>query len=166
MALAPCFIPSSDSYVEELTIETYSLLAGIFEVLDIESLMGPNWNEQRQDLCNVFGNDSLYCAALKEIKVGPIAGGSIEGYSEIGVQQLQHLGQLALTGRFQYFQETFLVDQLFGVSAPIVDVSKIKEPPIKFIYIDGDQTCPFEKQRPFMEQIPAWSGFTTTLFNR
>ena len=66
----------------------YGLLAGIFELKDIESLFGPNWGYQKQELCNVIGNDSPYCDYFKSFEVGPIAGGDIHGHSEIGVQQM------------------------------------------------------------------------------
>ena len=64
------------------------MIAGTFELLDIESILGPHWDEQLKDLCGVLGNDTEYCTFLKEIDVGVIApegSGSIEGYSEIGV---------------------------------------------------------------------------------
>lgn len=132
-ALAPCFIPGSNDFVKDLTPELYASLAGVFEILDIESLFGPNWLEQRQDMCNVLENDSEACAFLKSIPYGPVAGGElyvygsdIYGYSEIGVQQLQHLGQVAMTGRFQYYQEAYLLEtELFGIRGKVVDVSRI-----------------------------------------
>ena len=63
----------------------------MFELLDIESLFGPHWDKQVTDICNVLGNDTDECKLFKDVPVGPIAGGIVEGYSEIGVQQLLHL---------------------------------------------------------------------------
>ena len=125
------------------------------ELVDIESLFGPNWAEQRKDLCNFLGNDSDSCTKLKEIPLGPIAGGDIRGYSEIGVQQLMHIAQLVLTNRFQTYQDTFLIEKLFGVKGKIIDVGRIDEPPVKFLYIDGDLTCPVSVQKEYAEKIPA-----------
>ena len=75
----------------------------MMEVIDIESLFGPNWDENLHDLCNLLSHESPECAVLKSIKVGPIAGGEIDGCSEISAQQLEHLGQVAMTKRFQYY---------------------------------------------------------------
>ena len=63
----------------------YAYIAGILELMDIESMFGPNWDSQMRRLCAVVGFDSEYCDFFKNFPVGPIAGGDIYGYSEIGV---------------------------------------------------------------------------------
>ena len=155
VALSPCFIPGSKNYVENLTSEVYTTLSGIFTMLDIESMFGPNWPSQLNGLCAVLGKDSEECIMLKNIPVGPLAGGDIRGYSEIGAQQLKHLGQLAMTGRFQYYQEAFVIERAFGIKGKLIHVDRIDEPPIKFLYIDGDDTCPIDVQKPYAESIPS-----------
>ena len=45
VALAPCFIPDTDTYIPDFTKEAYATLSGGFELLDIESLFGPNWDK-------------------------------------------------------------------------------------------------------------------------
>ena len=92
VALSPCFIPGSDGYVKNFNYDFYAYFFGILEVLDIESLFGPNWDKQVNDLCNFLGQESEDCAAIKSLPLGPIAGGDIYGYSEVGVQELMHLG--------------------------------------------------------------------------
>mmetsp|Transcript_10556 Transcript_10556/g.14235 ORF Transcript_10556/g.14235 Transcript_10556/m.14235 type:complete len:100 (+) Transcript_10556:708-1007(+) len=98
----------------------------MMEMLDIESLFGPKWPKQVGDLCILLGPESEGCAFVKSIPVGPLAGGDITGYSEIGMQQLEHLAQIAITGRFQRYEELFLMHQLFGIRAKVVDVSRIE----------------------------------------
>lgn len=44
-ALSPCIIPGSENFVQGLTPELYAELSGVFELLDIESLFGPDWEE-------------------------------------------------------------------------------------------------------------------------
>ena len=100
VALSPCFIPSSVSAVKENTNDMYAALKSVVELVGIESLFGPKWAEQLKDLCNLLGDDSNPCTNFKEVPVGPIAGGDITGYSEVGVQQLMHLAQLVNTMRF------------------------------------------------------------------
>ena len=101
------------------------------------------------------------CVNLKSIPAGPIAGGEIGGYSEIGVKQLDHLTQVAMTGQFQQFQTSFRWDRTFGIKGKLVDVRRIDEPPIKFLYIDGDKTCPVDLQRPLAETIPSTKSHHT-----
>mgnify|MGYP001375606977 CR=1 FL=1 len=103
VALAPCIIPSINNYVAEREIskEMYAFIAGIFELLDIESLFGPNWSKQLKDLCNILGGEgTAFCTYFGEVPVGPIAGGDIMGYSEISVQQVQHIAQIVLEQKF------------------------------------------------------------------
>ena len=51
-----------------------------------------------------------------------------------------------MTGRFQYYQEAYLLEtELFGIRGKVVDVRRITEPPINYIYIEGDTVCPVEK---------------------
>ena len=75
MALSPCFIPGSDDYVKDLTPELYAQISAICEIMGIESLFGPDWEEQKQKMCNLLQNDSEWCEYLESIPVGPIAGG-------------------------------------------------------------------------------------------
>ncbi len=86
VALAPCFVPNSLNYIPDFNKTTYAAIAGLLEVLDIESLFGPHWDEQVERLCDVLGRSSEMCVFIREIPVGVIAGGEIDGYSEIGVQ--------------------------------------------------------------------------------
>ena len=86
VALAPCFVPNSLNYIPDFNKTTYAAIAGLLEVLDIESLFGPHWDEQVERLCDVLGRSSEMCTFIRERPVGVIAGGEIDGYSEIGVQ--------------------------------------------------------------------------------
>ena len=64
----------------------YGALSGIFELLDIESLFGPNWSKQVEDICAVLGEGDMHaCTMIREFPVGVIAGGDIYGASEVGV---------------------------------------------------------------------------------
>ena len=160
VALAPCFIPEVTLYFPELTKELLATFSGVFELLDIESLFGPNWEKQKEDMCAVLGNDSEPCAIIKDIEPGVIAGGTIYGPSEIGVQQLEHLAQVALENRFQYYEENFFLNDLFGIKGKLVKVENIKEPPFKFLYLEEDITCPYDKQREYARKIPAFYSET------
>lgn len=149
VALAPCFIPSTENYISFLTKESYATIAGLLELLDIESLFGPNWDKQKRDLCNVLGNDEEICTLIKEVKVGLLAGGDVYGSSEVGVEQALHLGQLSIEDRFQEYEEEFYLNDLFGIRGNHVKIERINEPPIKFIYVDGDGTCEPKNQRKY-----------------
>ena len=111
-------------------------------------------------MCAVLGHDSEGCAVLKEIHTGVIAGGDIYGLSEIGVQQLEHLAQVALEERFQYYEENFFLNDLFGIKGKLVKLENIKEPPFKFLYVEEDITCPYDKQREYVKKIPAFYSET------
>ena len=77
-------------------------------------------------MCAVLGKDSEPCAIIQKIPHGVIAGGTIYGPSEIGVQQTEHLAQVALEKRFQYYEENFFLNDLFGIKGKLVKVENIK----------------------------------------
>ena len=61
MSLAPCFVPNSLGYIPEFNKTTYVKIAAMLEVLDIESLFGPHWDEQLEKLCDFLGRDTEIC---------------------------------------------------------------------------------------------------------
>ena len=50
---------------------------------------------------------------------------------------------------------------MFGIKGKIIDVGRIDEPPVKFLYIDGDSTCPVSVQKEYAKKIPATQRETT-----
>ena len=61
-----------------------------------------------------------------------------------------------MTQRFQYYQELFLIEtQVFGIEGKLVDLESISEPPINYIYVGIDYTCPVDKQKEYAKKIPA-----------
>lgn len=86
VALAPCLIPSYKQYFPEFDVALYTMLSGLMESLDIESLFGPDWANQRQKLCDVLGRDTPACQHLHEVPLGVLAGGEIDGLSEVSCQ--------------------------------------------------------------------------------
>ena len=48
-----------------------------------------------------------------------------------------------------------MIEHQFGIEGKLVDVSRIKQPPINYLYIDGDMTCPVEKQKEYAKKIPS-----------
>ena len=77
------------------------MFQGAAALYGIHSLFGPNWNHQVELLCETLGQETADCQLLKEIKVGPIAGGEImTGNEETSIKLLKHLAQLNLEDRF------------------------------------------------------------------
>lgn len=107
-----------------------------------------------------MGNDTEYCQFLHEIPVGVLAGGSIEGYSEIGVQQLEHLGQVALDQRFEYYEENYVINDIFGWEGQLVKIENIYEPPFKFLFVENDGTCSVDLNSEYAHKIPAFYSET------
>ena len=109
MALAPCFIGNITDFYDELDESVYRLLATAMNVLGIESLFGPEWAGQVETICMFVGGDSTECQALKGLELGPIhEGGSITGFSEVGVKQSLHMVQNILEDRFQEFADYYI----------------------------------------------------------
>ena len=61
-------------------------MSTLLNAFEIYSLFGPNWDKDVKALCHFFGENSLNCAYVKQIQVGPIAGGEITGLHEVSVQ--------------------------------------------------------------------------------
>ena len=50
---------------------------------------------------------------------------------------------------------------MLGYEGELVEVENITEPPFKFLYIDGDETCLPEVQKKMVKKMPAIYSETT-----
>ena len=136
--------------------ETYAAFAGFTSILDIHSLFGPMWNDQKDLLCQFSGNDHDFCSMLDSVPVGPIApGGTIFGFSEISTKSLMHLAQNVVTREFHDYEEYFILNDILGIDGHEIELENIVEPPYNFIYVDNDDICDTSTQKTFADRIPA-----------
>ena len=66
------------------------------------------------------------------------------------------MGQIGLEKRFQYYEELYYLNDIFGIEGKLVDVKNIKQPPFKFLFIDGDNICPVEMQKEYAHSVPSF----------
>lgn len=100
-----------------------------------------------QEFCGFVGSESDLCLELQDIEVGPVAGGDIEGAAETGVKVLKHICQMNIRNSFQKYEDNFLANSIFrfGSAGEKLSLRGIREPSIKLLLVDGDQTCPISK---------------------
>lgn len=91
LALSPCFIGNFDNFIKDLDENTYRLLASIFTLFDIHSLLGPSWPAQLEEICFLRGESSDECQIMRNTGVGPMAQGGEFGYKEVAVKQVMHM---------------------------------------------------------------------------
>ena len=90
----------------------YRMIDASLYLFGIRSLLGPKWLDEIDDVCYVLGEDSFTdaCAFLRNIPVGPITSkelGTIDGWSEVSVKSIEHMGQNYITNRFQEYSYYF-----------------------------------------------------------
>lgn len=141
VALSPCFIGSFDGLVSDLDENIYRLLASVFSIFDIHSVLGPDWPEQLGEVCYLRGDDSDECKFLSDIEVGPSAqGDSIFGYREVGIKHAFHMMQNTIMGRFQEYSNYFYLGSIF-TKQDLVPLESIEGVPIRFMYMLNDEVC-------------------------
>ena len=64
MAIAPCFIPTTDDVTSWLDFPTYAATSAAANVGDVESLFGPDWSYQLEEVCKYLGEEDDGCKAL------------------------------------------------------------------------------------------------------
>ena len=102
VALAPCFIGNTNSYMS-IDEGLYRGLELGLNLLDIKSLFGPEWPKDVDNLCCILGEESETCAMLRGLPLGPLLGGTPDGYQEVGVKQSLHMVQNYIENRFQEY---------------------------------------------------------------
>lgn len=50
---------------------------------------------------------------------------------------------------------------MFSIKAAELDMSLVESPPIKFLHVEGDETCVIDKQKPFEEAMQSEKSFET-----
>lgn len=115
IGLEPCLLPRPDAYYDgEFDNSEYLLFSAAADLYDMWSLFGPNWEDQKQTVCNILGQNSSECIGISGLEVAgddlltspnPFAAG------EVGVKHVKHLGQNYLYGQFQEYTSLWPVVQ-------------------------------------------------------
>lgn len=110
--------------------------------MDINSVLGPDWSNQLQRICNIyelFGASDATCTLLTALP------GNADGSNEIGVKVLDHLIQQAIGASHTEYDSTDEYD-LSTSAAPVYPV-----------YVAGEEMCNKEAVQAILDPITPFS---------
>ena len=118
--IAPCIVASPFPEIDE---ETFNKLHAAIVTLDIQSLYGPTWEEQEQQLC-AFDEDVCDLFEFKEVYDPKTR----QGEQEIGVKYLLHLIQQQQVEEFQEYAPFYWLGYGLETLPKDIPVENIKVP--------------------------------------
>ena len=145
--LEPCWITNVDN-LTALTVNDYFGLSNSLKFLGIESLYGPNWESQKEQLCGLYPD---LCPTLINFKIFDYKNNLGES-QEICVKEAETLMQNYYQDRYQPFANYYTQGM---VTTPEINLANISSAiPIKIQWTTEDELCPLDKQRKFADRLP------------
>ena len=145
--MAPCFIPDGNFIAPGLQIsnEQLNTIESAFNLFNIESLFGPNWDSDLRTICTfglLFGFGDI-CTTLSNIEV--YSESNPFGAKEIGTKLVSHLIQNINNQEYHRFDASTTPSAVFS------DIFRV---PVRFMFAEGDMLCPQADQQRFVDVIP------------